>query len=340
MTDKNIWSLIAKYRVHIMGAAALWVYAFHEWSTLFLQWGALGTALRFVIGGGFCGVDIFLLLSGMGLTHAIDKYSLGEFYKRRFLRVLLPCVLTLLGMMLLYGWSFHHFLKVASGYSFYFENMYAALWFSFAILTLYLVFPLYYALFRKASRKVLFTALMLLIWYGASIALIGTLRIDLYGFTNRIPVFLVGILCGWLSRNKPMTFRRVHWCVFAVIWAAGFACSYLTRYMDVYMLVPDSVCGVPNFLIAIGTVFLMPQILNLMDRYLPKLGKGVCKVLTFYGVMSFELYCMQEMLPTVARRILPQTAAPMLIYGLSLIGTTAISWCFAKACGWITAKLK
>lgn len=339
MNDKNIWSLIAKYRIHIMGAAALWVFAFHEWRTLFESWGAAGTAIRFVFGIGFAGVDIFLLLSGMGLTHAIDKYSLGEFYKRRFLRVLLPCVLTLMGMMLLQGWSFLHFLKVVSGYSFYFENMYTALWFSFAILALYLVFPLYYALFRRASRKVLFTALMLLVWYGASVALIGTLREDLYGFTNRIPIFLVGILCGWLSQNKRLVFTWKHTlgCVAALM--TGFVLAFLVRYQGLYLLLPDSSSCVPNFLMAIGAVLLLPQILNFLEKHCVKLAKCVLCILAFYGTMSFEFYCIQEMAPNFGWDFLP--AVPVaLVYVISFAAMSAMSWCFAKACGWLAAKLK
>lgn len=40
---------------------------------------------------GNCGVDIFLLLSGMGLYYSFSKNSnILEFYKKRFVRVLVP----------------------------------------------------------------------------------------------------------------------------------------------------------------------------------------------------------------------------------------------------------
>ena len=42
---------------------------------------------------GFCGVDIFLLLSGIGLVYAIEKSSIGTFYRRRLERVFVPFVI-------------------------------------------------------------------------------------------------------------------------------------------------------------------------------------------------------------------------------------------------------
>ena len=65
--------LISKYRGAIMGFAALWILFFHEWVTLFVN-NQVGVNIEgYLKRIGFCGVDIFLLLSGIGLTFAIRK---------------------------------------------------------------------------------------------------------------------------------------------------------------------------------------------------------------------------------------------------------------------------
>lgn len=65
--------LISKYRGAIMGFAALWILFFHEWVTLFVN-NQVGVNIEgYLKRIGFCGVDIFLLLSGIGLTFAIPR---------------------------------------------------------------------------------------------------------------------------------------------------------------------------------------------------------------------------------------------------------------------------
>lgn len=82
--------LISKYRGAIMGFAALWILFFHEWVTLFVN-NQVGVNIEgYLKRIGFCGVDIFLLLSGIGLTFAIRKGNVLTFYYRRIKRILLP----------------------------------------------------------------------------------------------------------------------------------------------------------------------------------------------------------------------------------------------------------
>ena len=69
-----------------MGFAALWILFFHEWVTLFVN-NQVGVNIEgYLKRIGFCGVDIFLLLSGIGLTFAIRKGNVLTFYYRRIKR--------------------------------------------------------------------------------------------------------------------------------------------------------------------------------------------------------------------------------------------------------------
>ena len=64
---------IVSYRTELMGLAALWIYIFHEWVPLAPNVPVLGFIEGFIKQIGFFGVDIFFLLSGMGLIFAIEK---------------------------------------------------------------------------------------------------------------------------------------------------------------------------------------------------------------------------------------------------------------------------
>ena len=167
----------------------------------------------------------------------------------------------------------------------------------------------------------------------------GILRDDLYGFTNRIPVFLVGILLGWMSGKKSLSFSWVHWLGCVGMLLAGFACSYLTRYRGMYLLVPGSTSCVPNFLTAIAGVFLLAKLFHILDTRFGKLGRHIQRILAFYGAMSFEFYCIQELFPNVMENVL--SGAPVVLTRIaSFVVMSGMAWAFARVCGKMADYLK
>lgn len=289
-------NLISKWKTVLMGFAALWIYFNHEWITLFDHIPFLGKSEEFMIEIGFCGVDIFLLLSGMGLTYSIKKSGLLSFYWRRIRRVMIPFVLTGAFIAYIDKWGLNVFLKNVSGYSFYAENMYTFLWFVPAIMTFYFFFPFYYYFFQKSENKLFFTASILELWLILSIFINGTLRGELYGLTNRIPVFLLGILLGWLCQNKKILLHRQAYLFFVITLLLGTYLSYLTNYQKFKLLVPTPNCCVPNLLISVSLVFLLSGMLEALSsmQKLAPLTKAITGFFAFFGKISLEFYCLQE----------------------------------------------
>ena len=79
------YKLFSQYRSELMGAAMLWVMLFHSFDL------DLGNSLfNWVRGAGFGGVDIFILLSSMGLTMSLVRreQEYGAFLRRRAGRIL------------------------------------------------------------------------------------------------------------------------------------------------------------------------------------------------------------------------------------------------------------
>lgn len=270
--------LISKYRGAIMGFAALWILFFHEWVTLFVN-NQVGVNIEgYLKRIGFCGVDIFLLLSGI---------------------------------------------------NFYTKSIYSFLWFVPAILTLYLFFPWYYKLFTKTKKPVLFFLCSLEVWLVFSLFVRETMRGDLYGFTNRIPVFLAGVLLGWLTQQKKTTFTKGTWCLIAITFVTGLYLAYITNYKDYYLLVPTSNCCVPNFMISVSLPFLMAKFLDILShaKYTKPVGIGLTKVLSFFGTFSLEFYCVQEWLGwKIMGKMFEQQRPGWLINLAVLLAITAVSF--------------
>lgn len=91
MTKLN-YKLISTYRTQLMGLAILWVVLYHSTMNA-SSVPAVGTLQAY----GYGGVDVFLLVSGLGLYYAYrGNVSTATFYKRRLQRILptyLPVVL-------------------------------------------------------------------------------------------------------------------------------------------------------------------------------------------------------------------------------------------------------
>ncbi len=327
--------LLSRYRKAVMGVAALWILFFHAGYIHFESTPVLSALEQFIKRVGFCGVDIFLFLSGMGLVYAMEKGpSLPTFYARRIRRLLIPFVGFGLFQGWRDGWSASQLLKNLSGYTFLFDNIYAFLWFVPALALFYLAFPLYYRLFRRSSNQGLFTGCVLALWLGATLWLRASLRSDLFGATNRIPIFLIGILMGWLSARRSIRFDRLAWCFLGLILILGAYLSFLVHFRGMYLLVPDSGCCLPNILMGVSLPFLLAGLFWLLAERLPARlpGRLLCSVLSFFGSISLEFYCVQEWLAGRLQPLLPPglssfwanlalllaaVAAALLLFGLN-----------------------
>ena len=93
-TDELNYSSLSVYRNAIYGAAALWIVLFHGMALGKVHFGGSMKLIGYVLSMGNISVDIFVLLSGIGLYYSLSKKpKLGSFYLRRLLRIYLPYLL-------------------------------------------------------------------------------------------------------------------------------------------------------------------------------------------------------------------------------------------------------
>ena len=303
MDRKNDFSLISRYKGPIMGLAALMIYIFHQWQH---QWvhpeiasPILYLLFHFPQRISFLGVDIFFLLSGMGLVYAIEKRSLFSFYIRRLERVYLPFLLSSFVMALFSGWGIIELARKVSFFDFFFVNVNSILWFVPAIIIFYLFFPAYFQLFHRSGNKFVFTVGAIAVWLVAALALKNILRGDFYSVVNRIPIFLAGIFLAWFIREKDFAITKAVWAGIVFSLVLGLFLAYMTNFKGMYLLVPISNCCVPNFLMAIPLSMIAAYAFSFINRY--TLGSYVVRFFSFFGTISLELYCMHEWLDDIIR---------------------------------------
>ena len=271
------WKSLSKFRSELMGFACLWVMLRHnpfDWPS------ALYPIKLFALYGNL-GVDMFLLLSGVGLYYAWSKKPvLSDFYARRFVRLLVPYVLFALPY-----WVWRD-LYLHQG-SFWLDVTQLSLplkgvdttWYIPAIAVFYLLYPLIAKFLFSGDRWTRTTllcgvvmVLCLHLNYGNS-SIYQNCEIAL----TRSVVFLVGCALGKSVRDgEPMA---SHYPALSVLWIILF-----TTWRENVSLgaVWIRFCFVPLSLsICIALCWVLEQ--------LESCG-GLRRFLRFFGERSLELY--------------------------------------------------
>ena len=314
---------VSKHRTQIMGFAAMWIFIFHVRNEVPVFRGipVLSVIDIYCVNIGFCGVDIFMFLSGWGLFHAFNKHSLGGFYKRRFRRLVLPLVVEAVAMAVYGKWGVLRFVKAITGWTFLTKNVHDLLWFIPAIAILYLLFPLYRKAFDKASNKYIFTAAVIALWFAAAFA--GSLlfdRKDIYLFINRIPVFVTGILAGWLTYNGKKDLSQWTKIVLIVMLVCGVFLQYYVAFKKMPFILQEPRSGFPAYLIGIPVCFAAGIVLRMLDRV-----TVIQKALTFMGKISLEFYAAQSIYIRILKETIYYSGVPfddhlyvLVVFALSL----------------------
>ena len=282
--EKSISALIGNCRGELMGIAALLLMAFHMFFPVVDNVPVLAQIENFFLLYGFWGVDIFFLLSGMGLVHAVNKYKLGEFYYRRVRRIFIPFLISGIIYALKYRWSVLHFLGAVSGFSFVIGDTHAILWFIPAIAVCYFLFPFYYRLLKKIGHPFLFTIVLIIAIFIIETVCIYMGHVDRAIFICRIPVFILGTMIEECRNDKRFNISGKLIVTSIIVLIAGI----LVMVGAILSLVKlsyftSSVIAVP-FVLLTSVIFSYTRKEMLLR-----------KLLRFLGKISLELYCVQSL---------------------------------------------
>lgn len=269
-----------------MGLATLWVMLFHA-SPFSFHIAPLDVFKNL----GYLGVDVFILLSAMGIYVSLWKAEQrgegnrpGRFYAKRLIRIL-PSFWLVVGAYTLFlvqagraGWSLL-FWNLSTLY-YWFQIPGSFNWYIPALLAFYLLSPFYVKLFRRcpdgwkwaltaAAFPVSYVLYRLVLPFG-----------QLYFLACRMPAFALGVLTGGcLVSGQPLTRRH------AAAWA-GLSLAGLL------MLIPHMVPSTGWVRLSLNYLFaaqLVPLCM-LLALAVGKLPKWMQAFLRLLGQCSLEIY--------------------------------------------------
>lgn len=219
---------VLQYRASIYGLMALWIIIFHIQGhadvplPFICQY--INKPIRYIIGLGNVGVDVFMFLSAYCLTLSFGKYiKVMDFYKKRIIRLVIPYLLIATPFLIwknLHSDSFNlvgflkNFVCDLAGISFIHSGM-DWTWFVFAILLLYAVFPLLYKICKKGlgiSAALFIITLVLICFFYTYIP--NNIVSHRFAIAYcRIPIFLIGIICAFYLNKINKEWHRPFICI-------------------------------------------------------------------------------------------------------------------------------
>ena len=290
----DLSELLSRYRGAVMGICALAILFFHDWITTVSEFPVIGTIERLLKNYGYYGVDVFFLLSGMGLAYSMKKESsIKLFYLKRLKRVYVPYLEVLILKAFLEKWSVGAFLSRALCIEVFSRGIYTFLWFVQMILWVYLLYPMLHRLLEKSKNEsVLLAAIIVCVFVLEGLFASGIHK-DYHGLLFRIPTFLIGVWIGRMSQKRHIvcTVYQSTTCALTLV-CAYYACGYLRMMKGV--LVMEAV-QLSAFAVLFACMFavICAWIESQKSRII-LIGKWGVRLLAFCGVFTLELYCLQE----------------------------------------------
>lgn len=312
-------AFLSKYRAQLMGVAMLMV-VFHH-----LPFDINNVVYHYLKQNAGFGVDIFLLLSGIGLYFSISKnnVSLTDYYKHRFVRIFPIYALIILCVSIIKGnYDILDFILKVTTIGWWFNGT-CFDWFIPTIVMLYAVFPLFYHVILKRNNimggqitvVIMYLSIVLFVPYGSDFQMI-----------LRFPVFFLGALLGKIIKeNEKMCLSKSLLYIFFIIFGVGLAMSV---YAFIYRNPPCGQMEIPEIKqtgwLFIPYIFMVTSFcLALCYFFENKIVKPLLPFFKNVGIMSIEIYLLHGQFIALTRFITNE-------YGLSkpFLGTIMIIMCF------------
>ncbi len=303
---KISYEILSKYRGFLMGLSTLLIVVFHLGEQRSNH--AFGYNRFFEL---YCryisssAVDIFLIVSGIGLYFAFKKNNnLKDFYLKRYIKIFVPYVTICLVASLFRFFYFDDpksILSLICNYSFINLFRYGERWFwyIFAISFCYLIFPSIYNFFNSDNKETRLTRFVSLITFlfiifemlsKHSTFIFSNIEI----FLLRIPSFILGVYLGKKVYDKePIKVRDIIimllnlLLVFTVVRSKG---SIYKRPLLTIIIMSSMFLG----------LIIFDYIRKL--KLLTKISDIFVKVLEFVGKYSLEIYLIHVILINLANK--------------------------------------
>jgi len=324
-------AMLSKHRNVLMGFAAIWIVCFHAnlKTNIFL--------IDAFFSSGDYGVDIFVFLSGFGLSYSLARNPDFYNYFRRRMKRLLPgfYFISLLALFL-----------VKQDFASFIANLIPVqtwlgqsgrYWYISASIGFYLIVPPVYFLFRKAKYPfATCIATMLLFLFVVSAALKDVVEMRTF---CRLPTLVTGIAYGILEQIDSE--KKKPWKGFAMLTiSAAISLSVFVAVNRLSLLplgIPASDFALMSRGLLVGFALpLLSFVLELLEKI--RLGK-VLQLFAHLGKYSLEIYIGHLMVQYILTEWF-SLSAPMLFILMLVtaypaarfvdLGGKALLWCIKK----------
>lgn len=287
---------ISKYRTELMGLSILWIMLYHAKIDI----PDILMPLKFIKNIGYAGVDIFFLLSGLGLTFSISKdNSLVSFYWKRMTRII-PVFWIVLFLSAIFNFTLKRefdlntFALSLIGLDFWALGKLNT-WFIPSIIACYIFFPGVYLLALRYGYKRVLPAFILLA-IVASVLLVGTPAKHILIFTIRIPVFILGVYIGFLILNKQNSVLNNVYLNAMVVLLSMAVLGVLLLKTEASFRRLTGLWWYPTIVMAYPVAAIVGDILNRLKQH----GVHLIGLLKVFGLLSLEIYLIHTFIFSLA----------------------------------------
>jgi len=291
---KSPYYYLSKYKSELMGLAILWVVWYHSSVQLnFFPIGIINSFFSLIKGVGYGGVDIFLLVSGMGIYNSLEKHDVSQYIKNR-LRRITPVWWSYLIISVLLGYFFFeiHFSKLeilgfATFTGFWLNMSNQGNWYVYAIILFYLVSPVFYSLIKNSKNKLFATIFLIAAALLISVSFVGNFKLIVF---SRIPIYLIGMFVSSSLKNVPI--KKYQWGIILLSFFVGsFVLFFFYKNLSDYLW-PYGLWWYPFILVAPTLSLLVSKTLDLLHSVL----YPILYLLSILGKSSLEILLVSDYL--------------------------------------------
>ena len=298
MNEKTLpdYGLISKYKTVLMGVAIIFIMFCHL-DIAQVHNDVPKTFLARLLHTCTVGVDIFLLLSGVGLYYSYTKHRLPyfAFEKKRVLRIL-PYYLLIAGVTyLLYDVLMKHYGIGVFWRDYLFISWFrrgsTRYWYILAILVFYMLFPCIYRFIEKDKHALLKGIVFCVCWWFVieTLSLRSETAERFRIALSRLPVFILGVGCGKLSFER----KEVSKPLLAVLLPLGYLALIVLLKIIPHPLY-DYLYYPVRCLLGISIIATVILAMEWMERTLPALNALLWAILSWFGGLTLELYLLHQ----------------------------------------------
>ena len=298
------YGVLSRYRSELMGMAMLWVMLFHA-----MDLAPEHTLLYLFRAAGFGGVDIFLVLSAMGLVLSLSRreQSYGSFLARRagrilpaYYTVMIPATLIRVGL----GQAPLSTLIWNSTLLYYWVNPPGAFnWYVAGILLFYALLPPCWRFLKGRKRRLGWIAGGILLGLLVCRILVDCDQWSWLDVFYRVPVFFLGLEIGFRVREERKLEGKdlLFWAVWLGVGVAYLAAALRTD-PDVFYLPECHLFLFTTVPMCLAVCWLFERLpLGLVRRFLRVVGENSLEIYLLNVSLFIEYRMLSAVFPFSSR---------------------------------------